>query len=933
MNDSSRRRAAESRVRQTRTRRTGPIPHAGGAPQNAVRGSPVDDVAFGAFAAYLVLAFTMAFPSQFALPKLLGLYVYGAFAAVRWGIAASRGRIRRLPRALAATTAALAVWWIAATLAAQHLPTAIFGLHGRSNGVATLLAGLAVFGFVATSRLSARQVDLRLGAIVAALTVASLYALVQAAGLDPISWPEGRPASTVGHPVIFAGALAVELPFVVAFALGGRSRVARLASGGAALAQVLALIATLARGPWIAAACGLLVFAAAALARERALARRLAALAVAALLLVSAVLAASEPKRAAVLDRLATFAHLATDSSMGYRLHFCRAALAMLRDHPLLGVGWENFGLLYPRYRSLPTAAVEADLGPTMVHSGPLQTAVSGGVPALLLQLLFLALVGTAVARRRGAESARRPRILGAAFLAALVAYVLQDLSGWPHVALGTLAFAVWGLAIAWSGEPGTAVRAGTRWPLLALALAAALGCGWMAFETWQRMRGERLLFEAQRLDVRSSWVSIDRKLRAAIGVSPDRAWVNDEAARLYGQRAAVARDRRAYERGIELSEAAHAANPFDPYVRLRRAELDRLALDHGLIVRITDGGREALEAAKALAPASGRIQKFEQSLARRTAGSRLAWIEPQASAGFGPPGSLIVAGSAPKALPGTHVFLHWRNLSRGSAWTTQPDAPAPHADGAWYNAIPNADARERYEAYATSETQAIGPCAYGGHGSIALCAPIAFIGPDTEGVGPPGGLLVAGSTPDAWAGRPASLRWRVANRDAAWIVRSLRPEAAGAGVSFPLDSPGSWYTVVPGVRPGEELQAYVSAPPAAFETCTYDGDGVRRYCAPIAWIQPQKLAGFGPPGSLVVAGSSREAWAGLPIFLHWRNATRGSPWTTQTYAPVPDARGTWYNFIPQANLEERYEVLITCPATATNTCTYEGDGSRALCP
>ena len=98
-----------------------------------------------------------------------------------------------------------------------------------------------------------------------------------------------------------------------------------------------------------------------------------------------------------------------------------------------------------------------------MVHSGPLQTAVSGGLPALALQLLFLVGIGTAVAGRTRAEADGRQRLLGAAFLAAGVAYFVQDLSGWPHVALGALAFVLGGLGNRMEcGKPASAPIRGT---------------------------------------------------------------------------------------------------------------------------------------------------------------------------------------------------------------------------------------------------------------------------------------------------------------------------------------------------------------------------------------------------------------------------------------------------------------------------------------
>ena len=86
-----------------------------------------------------------------------------------------------------------------------------------------------------------------------------------------------------------------------------------------------------------------------------------------------------------------------------------------------------------------------------------------------------------------------------------------------------------------------------------------------MSLDTEKRIRAERLMFEAQNIDVGASWSSVEQKLRAALEVSPDKAWASDAAAKLCLRRAAATGDRRAYERGIALTDAAWAANPFDP--------------------------------------------------------------------------------------------------------------------------------------------------------------------------------------------------------------------------------------------------------------------------------------------------------------------------------------------------------------------------------
>ena len=567
-----------------------------------------------------------------------------------------------------------------------------------------------------------------------------------------------------------------------------------------------------------------------------------------------------------------------------------------------------------------------------MVHSGPLQAAVSGGAPALVLQLLFFAGVGIVVAGRVRAEPDGRQRLLGAAFLAAGDRLFGAGPLGLAARRLTTLAYA----ARRASGSPGAweaglaPIREG-RWPLALLAAAVGAGAAWMSFDTWQRIRAERLMYEAQMLNVQGSWNTVEQKVRSALEASPDKAWASDAAARIYGRRALNAGDRRAYERGVALSRAARAANPFDPYIRLRRAELDLDAMGRGLLTGVTDEGRDALDAAKSMTPDSALVRKVETALMRR--GGRILWIEPQASAGFGPAGSLVVAGSAPGALAGTHVFLHWRDATRerrGRRVTTLPCRTPKAAGTTRY--------RTRSRGIATRSMRRarrgrIGPCFYAGTGSIQLCSPLAMIGPRPAGADPAGSLFVGGTAPDAAAAADLFLHWRNATRPSAWVVRPFRSTGAVEGVSFPADAPGNWYAVIANARPGERYQAYIASRTAMREPCTYAGDGRPRLCSPIAWIQPQATAGFGPPGSLVVAGSLPKERAGASVFLHWRNVTAGSAWTTEAFAPTPDARGDWSNAIPNANPFARYEVSITAPTAASNRCTYAGDGTRNVCP
>jgi hypothetical protein len=79
----------------------------------------------------------------------------------------------------------------------------------------------------------------------------------------------------------------------------------------------------------------------------------------------------------------------------------------------------------------------------------------------------------------------------------------------------------------------------------------------------------------------------------------------------------------------------------------------------------------------------------------------KLNWIQPQASAGFGPPGSLVVQGNATGAPAGAVVKFFWRDVTAAGPWTQEPFTPTPDASGTWYHSIPNVNYGHRYAAQA----------------------------------------------------------------------------------------------------------------------------------------------------------------------------------------------------------------------------------------
>ena len=114
-------------------------------------------------------------------------------------------------------------------------------------------------------------------------------------------------------------------------------------------------------------------------------------------------------------------ATLSGRGSLVERFYATRAAFQMAVDHPVLGIGLDRFGVEYTgRYKP-----AEAHLSVDSAHSMWAEDAAELGFPALLCVLLIYASAAFALWRVYRAPPDEPARILAAAFLAALVAWLL----------------------------------------------------------------------------------------------------------------------------------------------------------------------------------------------------------------------------------------------------------------------------------------------------------------------------------------------------------------------------------------------------------------------------------------------------------------------------------------------------------------------------
>jgi len=551
----------------------------GAADQPLTRG---ETAAIGLLLASVAFAFSPSLESQFTLPKLAAFYGCLSIFIALWAARLSRGGGVHLPLPVAASAAILAIWWIVTLPFAVHLRTAVWGATGRGNGLVLHLSLIVFLVALGSMRIGFGGVRRITRIMLAVVVVLSVYALFQAAGLDFFTWPNVRPATTIGHPVPLAAILALGVPIGIAEVLAARSRGALLTAAVATSSIVFALGTTLSRGPWIGAAGGLALTSMLAWRGGGGGRARTMAIVGGAAVVIAATVWIGRVPGTRITQRVALLTRLATDPSFMNRFEYFSAALKMVRERPVFGAGFETFGLLFPPLRPIEAASVDDNTIPTMVHNGLLQTAQATGVPGVLLWVCLQAAVLLSLVpliRRRSGDPAARLLAIGLA--GALVSFAIQDLSGWEEISSSVFFWAVAGCAVglrASQGDVRPSVIRGTSGVAVAAAVAAAalVATGWTAI---RELQVDAVLHAAAASSARADW---DRTVGRIATIRP---WVANDASYLdrtavvFLDRMRIAADADTYRSAVELLRRARERNHFDPYVLIHLLDAEALAL------------------------------------------------------------------------------------------------------------------------------------------------------------------------------------------------------------------------------------------------------------------------------------------------------------------------------------------------------------------
>jgi O-antigen ligase len=514
----------------------------------------------------------------------------GVVVAAAAAVASAAAPRARVPRSVVIAGAGLLVCLAMATATALDPLSALLG-HGRRH-LGLLGWVVSALAFVAGTRLTAGEVRRLLGrAGVVAAGITGVAALADLAGWDPAGsrFAGGRIGGLLGQP-LYLGAVAVLLvPLAVGVAVDpSAGRGWRRAAAGAAVACASALVATQTRGAWLGAALAVAVawprlappVRAWLAARPRTV---LAGLALAGVLAVVPLGA----RAVAGLD---------PDAAGGRgRLDDWVVAGRVIAAHPLTGVGPEGYRIAAPAHVDDGYARRHGrDEVLDRAHSGPLDVAVTAGLPAAAL---YVALLGGVVACSvRVMRRAPDPVVAGAA--AAVVAWVGQQVVGFPIAEVDPLAWLLAGVVVVAAGRlespdtsPPSPIAARATWTRRVGRLAAGATAVVVAVAGWTGVAADRDLRAAERAAAARAPAAAVAAADRATARRPDDVDAWYVAARLASAPAGLP----AVDAGLDRVEEGLTWSPDDPALRALHTDLlVERALRSGLPDDLTAAERAA---------------------------------------------------------------------------------------------------------------------------------------------------------------------------------------------------------------------------------------------------------------------------------------------------------------------------------------------------
>jgi O-antigen ligase len=370
---------------------------------------------------------------KMSLERVLGLVALGAWA---WDMLRRGGRLRRTP--VDWLILAFLAWVALTTVTSIHWPTALFGKPRRYEGLLSFVNYAVIYFLVLQFADQASRIRRLAQSLFWASVIVAGYGLLQFAGLEFVTWgtlpfETNRAFSTYGNPDLLGGFLIFSVTVALGLALLEQRLAWRMLYWVGFGLNGLALIVAFTRGAWIGGAVSLVLLGVIAW-RQRATMRRLdwapagVSVAVGAAVIWRSL---SDPNEVMNFGkRLASIFQFSGGSGQT-RTEIWQAAIAAIKERPVLGYGADTFRLVFPTFK--PVEYVRDGGGSSVadnVHDYPLQLAAGIGIPGMLLFYGIFAWAGVRSFRTVFQRSGDPTLLILGAFWAAAVGYLVQLLFG-----------------------------------------------------------------------------------------------------------------------------------------------------------------------------------------------------------------------------------------------------------------------------------------------------------------------------------------------------------------------------------------------------------------------------------------------------------------------------------------------------------------------
>ncbi len=391
----------------------------------------VSTIIFSVFILLIVNVMSIDLYSCFTIPKLVVLRFGGLALFLAWIYNFKKSRLRMLDSKIQYLALGFFCLLLMSTTLSLHLPSALQGTYNVYEGFWTHMLYLLLFLMGATLPID-RIAIVRMS--VHAITILSLYALYQYLGYDIMFQTNGRPISFTGNAVAMAGVISLALLLSIYLAVQSKG-IGRAYWTFITYLFFFVISASLTRGAVLGsiAATGIMAITLFKHISKKVL---FGGLALAMLIMLLAVIHSPSS------DATKRYSSPKADGSVNLRLQYWQVALQMIKDHPLLGVGPDNFINAYPSYRTVELDTAERNTSNSKAHNGYLQMAATMGLPALIVYF------GLVIASIKLLLKSKKNRLLAMAFIASIIGYMIQDITGWEEFGITPIFYVILGLSI-----------------------------------------------------------------------------------------------------------------------------------------------------------------------------------------------------------------------------------------------------------------------------------------------------------------------------------------------------------------------------------------------------------------------------------------------------------------------------------------------------